>query len=372
MALDTVYAPLREWLFAEALPRWSTTGVDRKRGGFFEKIDLTGAATDDSRRTRLVARQIFAFAAAQEMSWSGPAAELVEHGLEFFHTSCVSPDGPVYSVVVPGGAPIKAGFDTYDQAFALFALAAAARAGHDEKRCAAVAHDILEAMRAGWAHPEAGFYECQPPVAPLRANPHMHLFEAALEWLEIRPDDRAWNSLADEIAALALRRFRESATGAVRETYDLEWNAWPDPEHGHVIEPGHQFEWAWLLLRWARLRGHEEAERAGSRLIEIGETHGVDSDGLCVNALDPALSVTDPDRRLWPQTERVKANLIVGNEARASAALQGLSRYFQTAVPGLWVETFRPDGSPVNEPARGSSLYHIICALRETHRHLGG
>ena len=371
MAFRDTYADLKSWLFASALPLWSTTGVDREHGGFFERIDHEGRPTDDPRRTRLVARQIFAFTAAEEMGWDGPAAELIAHGLEFFHANCVSPEGPVYSEVAPDGAVIRADFDTYDHAFALFALAAAAGAGHDVARSRKAALRLLDAMKEGWGHPEAGFYECQPPAAPLLANPHMHLFEAALEWAGTSPEEKVWQDFADELGELALRRLLDPDTGAIVETYDLDWQPMPDARKGvPVVEPGHQFEWAWLLLRWGKLRGNEAAILAGERLVEIGETHGIAEDGLCHDALNPDFEVIDADHRLWPQTERTKANLILGREDRAGEALEGLSRYFVTPISGLWYETLRADGTPVIEPAKASSLYHVICALREAHRYL--
>jgi len=366
-ALAAAYAPLERWLFEAALPIWATAGRDAA-GGFFEKIAQDGAPIDGARRTRLVARQIFAFAAAREMGWDGPCDALIAHGLTFFRDRCLAPDGLCYSVVVHDGPPPQPEFDTYDHAFALFALAAATRAGHDPDMNARTAHAMLSAMRQGFAQPEAGFHEGRPPVAPLLANPHMHLLEAALEWMEAAPADTEWGGLADELANLALARFVDSETGAIREEYDLDWTAWTDaPE---IVEPGHQFEWAWLLLRWGRLRRRADAQAAARRLADIAEMHGIDGDGLVVNALDRTLGVTDADRRLWPQTERIKAHLALGDTGRAAAALATLPRHFKTRTPGLWVETLKAGGGVVEEPARGSSLYHIVCALREVARAL--
>ncbi len=368
-ALIAAYKPLEAWLFHKALPLWADVGRD-KSGGFYEKITHAGVPTDDPRRTRLVARQIFAFAAAREMGWAGleeaSCDDLIAHGLAFFHERCVAPSGLVYSVVRHDGPPPKPGFDSYDHAFALFALATAARAGHDAPQQEATARAMLAAMKDGFAHPEAGFYEGQPPAGPLLANPHMHLFEAALEWLEHLPGDAEWGAFADSLAELALRRFVSPDTGAIREEYGLTWAPWEGaPE---IIEPGHQYEWAWLLIRWGRLRDRQDAVLRGQHLIEIADTHGIDADGMTVNALDADLKRTDADRRLWPETERIKAQLIAGHPEQAALALTALARHFNTQLPGLWDETLHPDGSVLSEPPRGSSLYHIICALREVHR----
>jgi mannose-6-phosphate isomerase len=67
--------------------------------------------------------------------------------------------------------------------------------------------------------------------------------------------------------------------------------------------------------------------------------------------------------RLWPQTERLKAALLLRRDGEARAAAQGLWQYLQTPRAGLWRDKMREDGTLVEEPAPASSLYHIICAV---------
>jgi len=201
----------------------------------------------------------------------------------------------------------------------------------------------------------------------------MHLLEASLAWEEVAPDAQ-WRAMADEIAELCLRCFIDPATGAVREYYDGDWQALTDPA-GAVVEPGHQFEWAWLLIRWGQLRGRPDAITAARRLIALAEAHGVDPvRGLAVNELNADLSLRDARARLWPQTERIKAHLALADlsetpVARATArrhaaqAVNGLMRFFDHPLPGAWWEHLDTAGTPIREPARASSLYHITCAM---------
>ncbi len=81
----------------------------------------------------------------------------------------------------------------------------------------------------------------------------MHMLEAALAWDEAAPDP-LWRDLADEIAELCLSRFLHSETGALLELFDGDWNPLSEGDQA-AVEPGHQFEWAWLLARWGRLAG---------------------------------------------------------------------------------------------------------------------
>lgn len=374
--LSEAFVDFRAWLFDRALPLWWDRGGDRVGGGFFELIDQTGAVVEAPRRTRLVARQIFVWAKAAETGWDGPARAIVAHGVDFLLGRSLSPSGTFYGSVAVDGTPIRPDFDLYDHAFALFGLAAAVPHHDEPDRLKEVARDVRRAMVAGWKHPVAGFEEAMPRRLPLCANPHMHLFEACLAWIEAGaiPGDTGWADLADEIAELCLTRFVDPRTGALREFYDGDWAPMPDAT-GRIVEPGHQFEWAWLLTRWGLMRERPDALAAARRLAEIGETRGVDRRrGVAFDRLLDDLTVADTDARLWPQTERIKAWLAMADLAttvaereaaqlRAAVALRGLMKYFVTEVPGLWHETMRADGSFVPAEARASSLYHVTCAF---------
>jgi mannose-6-phosphate isomerase len=190
----------------------------------------------------------------------------------------------------------------------------------------------------------------------------MHLFEAALAW-EAADADAGWAALGDELAALALERFIDSATGALCEVFDAEWNRLRG-EAG-LIEPGHQFEWAWLLEQWGRARGDARAREAARRLFTVGR-RGFDAGRNTVaNALHDDLSIRDAGARLWPQTEHLKAALVLGDETAALQAANGLVAYLDTPARGVWRERMRADGSFIEEPSPATSLYHLFLAIRE-------
>ncbi len=231
-------------------------------------------------------------------------------------------------------------------------------------------------LEARCKHPLAGFEEDDPPRLPLGSNPHMHLFEACLASEEVEGFDRvAWANLADEIAHLAMDRFIDAESGALREFFDHDWAPFPG-EKGRIVEPGHLFEWAWLLLRWAERRGNAQAIVKARRLFEIGEKDGTCPDrDVVVMTLFDDFSVADPTARLWPQTEWLKAAIrfaaltegaererYLASAGRAAAALQ---RFLNVPVRGLWRDKQKADGSFVEEPAPASTFYHILCAIYE-------
>lgn len=366
---------LKTWATGAAYPLWWSVGADHAKGGFFEKLDLEGAPVDGPRRGRVLPRQIFSFAIAGELGWTGPWREAVAHGLDFYLSAYRRPDGLFRTLVGPNGESLDETADLYDQAFALFALAAVAKALPDRaEEVRAIAVQVRDKLFAERKHPVAGFHQTNPPTAPLQSNPHMHLFEAMLAWTAI-DEDPVWRALADEIAQLALTKFIHAESGQIREFFDLDWNPAPGVE-GRICEPGHQFEWGWLLLRWGQLAERADATLAALRMIDAAEAHGTDeARGVAINALLDDFSVHDASARLWPQTERIKAAAlaaeIIGDSKywdMAAAAAEGLLAYLRTPVPGLWRDKYQPDETFVEEPAPASSFYHIVLAIAELDR----
>lgn len=362
------------WLVSDVFPLWSTTGTDTLNGGFFEKISADGKGTPDPRRARVVGRQIYSFSNAPSLGWDGPAEAITRYGLSFLERFRQA-DGSISSVIEADGTIVRPTFDLYDYAFVLFGLAAAANTYPWARTYGDMASEIRQSM-SGWKHETAGFDESRPRTVPLRANPHMHLLEASLAWMEVNPQDRRWGELADEIAQHALDRFICHSTGALFELYDAEWRVL-DQADARFVEPGHQCEWGWLLSRWGRLRRNGDAIVAARLLVEAAERQGVDeARGVMFNELNADLTARETSARLWPQTERIKGWIALYALAetdadreraldRTAAAIEGLLRFARPDIPGAYYDRMLADGSFVEEAAPASSLYHIVCAARE-------
>lgn len=349
------------WLRTNALPLWWSVGADHERGGFIEALSVAGDPRPAARRGRVQGRQVYVFTTAGELGWAGPWKQAAQHGLDYAFRCFRRPDGLFRKLVSIEGEPLDDGAAVYDQAFALLGMAMLHRAGGDGRDLPAEAartRAALESLR----DPKLGFRETDDH--PNQSNCHMHILEASLAWVEAGQAD--WGALADEIAEMALSTFIDPAEGFLREFFDENWKPAPGDD-GRRVEPGHQFEWSWLMSRWGKLRGRQDALDAARKLFEHGK-RGVDARGIAVNALWDDLTVWDPEARLWPQTEYLKAALALGEEADALAAANGLWLYLQTPAAGVWYDKLRPDGTFVEEPAPASSFYHIICAISELSR----
>lgn len=357
------------WLRQSALPIWSTLG-QAENGAFEEVLGLDGRHISVSRRARVQARQLQVYAEAGQ-GWRGPWKAVVETGLSQLRTSYLRPDGQMRTLLAADGSPLDETAMIYDQAFLIFALASISNATAQpalEAEASAVRDLLLQRVDAHGGLREAGSH-------PYQSNAHMHLLEAALAWEEAG-GCREWSALADQIVHLARTRFIDAGTGSLREFFDAEW--WPAAgEDGRLVEPGHQFEWSWLLARYGRKRNDAEVLADAWRLYESG-LKGVDAKRrIAMDALNINGSVRSPRSRLWPQTEWLKASLIlatVSDDIRRAQCLDQAARaqralWHYLTPQGLWRDKMLENGSFIDEPAPASSFYHIMAAYvqaRET------
>jgi mannose-6-phosphate isomerase len=362
---------LKHWLVRDAYPLWWQRGADHQRGGFYERLAQNGAGLPDARRARLHPRQMYCYSVANDLGWEETGATVVSHALEFYLRHYPRADGMFRTLVAADGAALSEDAVLYDQAFALLGLAAAfATLGDDRVRVRAL--NLLATLKSRLAHPLGGFFEAAHSPS-LTTNSHMHLFEAALAWLELT-NDPVWRALAEEIAGLARTRFNVESEILIREFFVGDWQPAPGAA-GALVEPGHLFEWAWLLLRWKRSADDPLATSTALALIDQAETMGVTSEhGVVVNSIRVDGSMLDSRARLWPQTERLKAacsaaclNDSARHWAAATQSALVLQKYLDTPVRGLWRDMMNIEGTWIDEPAPASSFYHIVGAISVLH-----
>ena len=364
---------LGNWLDTIALPFWWTHGFDRVHGIWREELDASGDPTARPARARVQARQTWVYAQAGRRGWRGPWRDAVDAGLAAIRRYA-GPDGLMTTLRAPDGTILDPAVLLYDQTFTLLAYAAlAGMEGYEDAEARALA--ILDAIDARFMRAGAGYRESTDSAghdgardraeSAYQANLHMHLFEAALEWAEAGESPR-WAALADRLAELALTRFMDR-DGFLREFFDADWQP-AEGDRGRVVEPGHQFEWAWLLVRHARRTGRDEPMRAARRLHAAGLS-GIDpARAVAVETMDDGLNRISRQARLWQQTEWLKAELALASDdpedqRRIRMALAAVDGYLARPLPPLWGDRCAGDGVRADDPTPASTLYHIACAI---------
>jgi mannose-6-phosphate isomerase len=364
--LAALRTQLVTWLTDSAYPLWERNGIDAQNGGFIETLAQNGEGLAHPRRARVHPRQIYAFAQAPRLDWTGDVPRIVSRGMTYFTTHYQRSDGLFRTLAGADGAPLDDRALLYDQAFALLGFAAAATALDSLRVYEQRALDLRHAIESRFRATDGAFYSTERAEGHFESNPHMHLLEACLAWAEIG-NDLAWTDWARELIGLALHKFIRSGSGALGESFGTDWQPAPGVT-GRIIEPGHQFEWAWLLLR-SETRHPDALRTSALRLIAIGERSGVHNQ-VAINALLDDFSIHDPNARFWPQTERLKATLLAAQltgEAEhwssAAAAAASMIPYLETPVAGLWLDVQLPSGELVDSPAPASTFYHLVGAI---------
>jgi len=351
--LSAARTRVSDWLFDQALPLWAERGVDG-RGRFWEQLDFDGQPVQGlKRRTRVQARQIYVFCEGAALGWDA-GRTVARAGLDGLIATCRRDDGLWVVATDDAGVVVDATPDLYDMAFVLFALAAAHRVLGDP-RARPLALETLAAIDARMAAPHGGWQEALPARLPRRQNPHMHLLEAMLAWRAAAPDP-AFEAAAWE--SLGLCRTHFLVDGAIREYFTEGWA--PDPETGHVVEPGHLEEWAWLLTQ-AEAAGLGSAEAAPA-LHRRAWAEGL-NDGFLIREMDADGRPLDAGRRLWAQTEGIRTALLFDSGQAAGLTERVFDTHLATAVPGLWIDSYDAEGRAMDKAVPASTLYHLMTAF---------
>lgn len=364
------------WVFGRTLPFWLSRGVDREAGGFHEALDASREPViSDGKRTLVQARQVYVFSHAALLMKMPGAAEAARQGVSFLETHHRHPDGGWRFRVDRDGDTLDDRRDLYTHAFVLFGLAWHHRLDGSGATLR-LAEDTIGFVEDALTHPAGGYREGldaagQPLSGPRRQNPHMHLLEACLAW-HGATGAGIWLERARRIAGLFRQRF--VVDGALREYFDDDLRP-AAGALGQQVEPGHHFEWVWLLWRLADATG-EAAIAAPADFYAFARVNGLDAGtGAVIDAIDHAGAPRDTGHRLWPQTEAIKAHIsrIPAGDGDARDRIDdGIAALFRVhldgAAEGAWREHVAADGSLRRDTLPASSLYHLTLAAAELAR----
>lgn len=352
----------KDWLFTKAIPLWIDKGIDRDQGGFFDALDpITLSNCAEFKRLRVITRQLYVL--SEGIRWGVPGAQdTIQPALDYLFTRFAHPDGGFASCCDLAGAIQDPTRDLYDLAFVLFALANAYGVTKEPILRDRALH-LLAFIRSDLSHPAGGFHEATPSRMPRRQNPHMHLLEAALACAE-QFSEPCFLVLADEIVQLFTSCLCDRSRGLVFEYFSDDWCAPIRSDGMAVVEPGHHFEWAWLLKQYRRLGGTREASDHG--IAPFALARGVDATtGFLVGELFEDGSVAMSDVRLWPHAEWLRAATTIGEAAGSvTAAWSALRRFLDTPIQGIWNERWNArDRAFEAGPVPATSLYHLTSAI---------
>jgi histidinol-phosphate phosphatase family protein len=371
---DEERAQALHWLVYRALPFWRRSGFDRKTGLFHERVDFDGQPLDQlPKRLMVQCRQLYVVAHSLLLGMHDKRS-LLEAGFASMVAHFRKPEMPhrwIFSVA-PDGSVADGRCDSYTLAFLLLASAWTYRVKPDTAILDLVT-EVYALIDGPLNARGGGAIDGVPrPDALLRQNANMHLLEAYLALYQATGHAQHLNR-ARALAALFSAKLFDRERKTLPEVFDDHWK----PAPPLWFEPGHHFEWAWLLRRISTLGGPSESGEIDALLVRA-LAEGID-EGFAIDRVEIAGGARVLSRRCWGTCEYLKACASrftdTADEAwlqRASEGLQALRAGFTaTTVPGLWIDRLDQSGGALSEDVPASTLYHLFVALTEIERGFG-
>jgi len=358
--LTALFASVQQHFLDVIVPLWLGPGWNAELALPYEALDSEHRPLPPQRyRAMACARQLYLFSTliGQVPGAEERAAALFRSLQRHFHDA--EHGGWFYSID-PQGAPLDQRKDLYTHAFILFACA------HywgkvREPLVESVLNAALEVVAQRFATGD-GLYEAtlerdwsSLASGPLQ-NPLMHLAEAFLATLSVREDLAVQQALT------------ELCTAMHQHFVDPQFSVLMEKPLGSVdnwYEPGHQFEWYFLLASSPLLQGsvlHAALERA----FTFTEQLGVDQQTGAVRAmldLGPEGGTRDGTQRIWAQAEYLRAlTLRPHSEAALLQQLQALQQ--RSLHAGGWYECRDEHGEVSRKDMPSTTPYHLATCYR--------
>ncbi|WP_144150830.1 AGE family epimerase/isomerase [Paraburkholderia sp. BCC1885] len=348
-------AALRDHFAGVVLPIWRGPGFNTALKLPYEAVGAENHRPLPAERYRAMAcaRQLFVFAQAGELAHAQVLFDALVH---YFQDK---QRGGWFFSVDAKGAPLDTTKDLYTHAFLVFACAEyATRSGNPD--ALAMVSSTSQLIEDRFAAPHGLFNAALDADFSTVAgtpvqNPLMHLTEA---WLAARAatQDSAFDNALRQLAEAIERTFVHAPTGCVAEL--------PLGAHDNRLEPGHQFEWFWLVRQAGALLDGTGLDEALTRAFDFAQQFGVDgvTGGVCAS-LDEAGRVKDATQRIWAQSEYLRA-LATRDDAAARAVLpQQIERFRRRFLHAQgWYECKTAAGEVSRADMPSTTPYHLATA----------
>jgi len=335
-------------------------------------------------------RFVFNYAMAYNEFGNAEYLDAVHHGLRYLREVHRNPATGGYAWTIRDGKPEDTMYHAYGVAFVLLAYSTAKKAGVHEAE--AWMDETWELLEQRYWDAEAGLYRDEAndqwQFTDYRGqNANMHMCEAMLAAYQASDEPR-YLERALQLADHMTRRQAAKADGLVWEHYDVNWNVdWKynldNPKHlfrPWGFQPGHQTEWAKLLLIMEPLlleRGREVEWLAptAKHLFDTALANSWDNEfGGMAYGFAPDGKVCDDDKYFWVQAESLAAAALLHARtglAEYDAWYEKLWAYswehFVDHKYGAWYRILTRDNRKYDDeksPA-GKTDYHTMGACYE-------
>lgn len=355
-------------------------------GGFFHYFRDDGSVYDAGHRHLVSStRFVFNYAMAFREFGNPEYLDAVEHGLRYLREVHRNPATGGYAWTLRDGVVEDDMNHCYGVAFVLLAYACGVKAGVEEAR--GWMDETWNLLEQRFWEPAYGLYrdeaDAQWNFTGYRGqNANMHMCEAMLAAFEAT-GERRYVERALQLADHMTRRQAAKADGLVWEHYDSHWNIdWDynrdNPKHlfrPWGFQPGHQTEWAKLLMILDRHVDAEWLVPTARHLFDVAVARSWDgARGGLYYGFAPDGQVCDDDKYFWVQAESLAAAALLAQRTGDASYWQWYERLWDYAWKhfvdhryGAWYRILDADNrkySDEKSPA-GKTDYHTMGACHE-------
>ena len=412
--IDGVLKQTEAYLTGTLLPFWIEHAPDPEFGGFLSHFDKTGKPTGETTKTFLMQiRLLYTMSSAHRAGYgNGRCGELARRGAEFILDHYWDPEFGGWAWIADRRGNVtcwdKVG---YGHCFGVYAFSEYFLATGDErgKEGALRSYDAICRHMTDLQH--GGFIELfQRDWTPLPGaatggdrktlDVHMHMMEAFTTLCEMTGGVSHRRHLTEVIDLILSRMLhRENGLGIAQFRYDFTplpailfetaWGRDAAPAAGRAAKPldqtspGHNVEFAWLLLRAADVLGVPPETYAGvlRKMCDHCVALGIDHEYGGVYAdvpMDRPPELTE--KQFWQQAEALVALLdacLLLRDARYWEAFRNVldfvfTKFIALGTGGEWYERLDRQGNVLDGALGHSwkSSYHTVRSMIQTVRRL--
>lgn len=309
---------------AKTMAFYKPNEVD-KDGGFFQYFKDDGSVYDRSHR-HLVSSTRFVFNHAMAyLEFHKPEdKDLAMHGLKYLREVHRNPETGGYAWTIQDGKRDDQMNHCYGLAFMLLAYSCGVKVGFDEAR--AWQGEIWDLLEKRYWEPDYGLYRDEADkdwnfTGYRGQNANMHMTEAMIAAWEATKEDRYLDRALLLAEHMTQRQAALTEQKLVWEHYHQDWTVdlkynLDNPKHlfrPWGFQPGHQTEWAKLLMMLERYTKGTPRHKAwlvptAKHLFDVALDRAWDKQyGGIAYGFAPEGEVCDDDKYFWVQAESLGA-----------------------------------------------------------------
>ena len=383
--MNKQFTDAHEWVKAEldrCINFWLMHGIDTENGGVITCLDRQGNVFSKDKSVWMQGRcgWIFSYLCTvygKRDEWLFAAKTC----LDFLEKYCHNPkaEGRLYFTVTGDGKPLRQRRYCHSENFYCIANAEYYYNTGDKEALehARWAYEMVWNLNHGIIADPVGMPpKTEPETRMSRAHGDPMIYLNVSDIMRRCDPERKelYDARAKQCAEEIVKYFHKPELKCTLETVGMNGELQTDTVAGRVVNPGHDIEGSWFLLKEALYEGNEELKKTAENVYRYAIEAGWDKKygGLLyfIDALGYPPEAYEHDMKLWwPHNEILIASLMFYKQTKDEyylnwfyKTLDYVKEHFADPEYGEWFGYLRRDGLPTEPPCKGSTFkgpFHV-------------